>query len=107
MLCTDEPSNAPLDKNVPSTTDIYTVKPPKPVEVQKSYFSLFRSLISMERDCICKDREGVILAILDGLTDYEMMDLLITLKQINDKGVKDVGLTEISSFVVHCMQCSL
>ena len=94
MLCTDEPSNAPLDRSASSNTDIYTVKPPKPVEPQKSYFSIFRSLISMERDCVCKDREGVILAMLDGLTDYEMMDLLITMKQVNDRGVKDVGLTK-------------
>ena len=94
MFCTDEPSNALLDKGSPCNTDIYTVKPPKPVEPQKSYFSIFRSLISMERDCVCKDREGVILAMLDGLTDYEMMDLLITMKQLNDRGVKDVGVTE-------------
>ena len=47
----------------------------------------------MERDCVCKDREGVILAMLDGITDYEMMDILITMKQMNDRGVKDVGLT--------------
>lgn len=44
----------------------------------------------MEHDSTCKDREGIVLAIVDGLSDYEILDLLIEMKKINDRSVKDV-----------------
>lgn len=92
----------------PSTTDIYTVKLPKPEEAQKGYFSFLRSFISMERDGVCTDREGIIIAMMDGLTDYEIMDLLIASRKMNDHGVRDVrsfgGIVKILC-LANYMQC--
>lgn len=61
--------------------------PPSP-----GYFSFFKSFISVEHDSTCRDREGIVLAIVDELSDYEILDLLIEMKKINDRSVKDVSL---------------
>ena len=52
---------------------------------------------------MCKDREGIVLACLDGLSDYEVLDLLIKMKQINDSSVKDVVVAIEFDLVVNCM----
>ena len=46
----------------------------------------------MEHDSTCRDREGIVLAIVDELSDYEILDLLIEMKKISDRSVKDVSL---------------
>ena len=46
----------------------------------------------MEHDSTCRDREGIVLATVDELSDYEILDLLIEMKKINDRSVKDVSL---------------
>ena len=103
MECSDEPTNASKDPNIVSNSDIFSTKVPKPVQPQHGYFSFFKSFISVERESICKDREGIVLACLDGLSDYEVLDLLIKMKQINDSSVKDVVVAIEFDLVVNCM----
>lgn len=74
MQCMEEPVNAPPDHSVPSSTDIYTTKEPKPEW----------------SGGVLQDREGVILVLLDGLGSGELPSLLQEMKRKNDNGVKDV-----------------
>ena len=90
MECSDEPTNASKDPNIVSNSDIFSTKVPKPVQPQQGYFSFFKSFISVERESICKDREGIVLACLDGLSDYEVL-------------VKDVVVAIEFDLVVNCM----
>ena len=57
----------------------------------------------MEHESVCRDREGIVLACLDGLSDYEVLDLLIKMKQINDSSVKDVVMLVKFYLLVTCM----
>lgn len=90
MQCMEEPVNAPPDHSVPSSTDIYTTKEPKPADPNRGYFSFLKSFISVDHEGVLQDREGVILVLLDGLGSGELPSLLQEMKRKNDNGVKDV-----------------
>ena len=92
LSCTDVATNGSEDPAVACNNDIYSTKKPKEEPAQPGYFSFFKSFISVEHDSTCRDREGIVLAIVDELSDYEILDLLIEMKKINDRSVKDVSL---------------
>ena len=93
LECIQEPMNASSDPLIPSTTDIHSTKIPKPKSVDKSsYFSFFKSFISVEHESLLKDRDGVVLVVLDGVQDTEVVELLIDMKKRNDVDSQEVGL---------------
>ena len=94
MQCMEEPMNAPPDHSLPSSTDIYTTKEQKTADPSQGYFSFLKSFISVDHEGVLRDREGVILILLDGLGSGELPSLLQEMKFKNDNGVKDVSLEE-------------
>ena len=105
MKCTDEPMNATDDPSFPCNTDIYSTK--KIEKDTNGYLSFFKSLMRSNRDGNIKEREGLILVLLDGMCESDLVEFLLDAKKRSDTGVKDVDIVTIESLIVRCVHKSV
>lgn len=106
MKCTDEPRNATDDPSLPCNTEIYSTK--ERVEKDTSgYLSFFKSLIRNDHDGNVKEREGLILVLLDGMFESDLEEFLLDVKKRSDTGVKDVKIVTIESLIDCCVHKSV
>ena len=98
--------NATDDPSLPCNTDIYSTK--EKVEKDTSgYLSFFKSLIRNDHDGNVKEREGLILVLLDGMFESDLEEFLLDVKKRSDTGVKDVEIVTIESLIDCCMHTSV
>ena len=89
LKCTDEPMSVPENDSGECRTEIYTTQE-RPVEEVSSYFSYFKSFLRREPEGNIRDREGVVLVLLDGAYETDIIETMIEMDSRMYNNRKDV-----------------
>lgn len=81
----------PENDSVECRTEIYTTQE-RPVEETGSYFSFFKSFLSREPEGNIKEREGLVLVLLDGAYETDIFETMMEMNLRLNKERKDVCL---------------
>lgn len=81
----------PENDSVECRTEIYTTQE-RPVEETGSYFSFFKSFLSREPEGNIKEREGLVLVLLDGAYETDIFETIMEMNSRMNRERKDVCL---------------
>ena len=83
--------SVPENDSAECKTEIYTTQE-RTVEETTSYFSFFKSFLSREPEGNIKEREGLVLVLLDGASETDIFETMVEMNVRLNRERKDVGL---------------